>query len=93
MVPERVPEQIQVISSFSLDRLSMNLIGIRALSCQTIFVLGKIERSHRFTRAHYDPTIMLSVGVGARGRRHRYTYGTSRIRPTVAKDTRVVSRK
>lgn len=50
------------------------------------------KRSHRLICVHYDPSFMLSVGVGARGRRHRYTYGTSRIQLTVAKDTKVVSR-
>ena len=48
--------------------------------------------SHQYVRVHGDPSFMLRVGVGARGRRYRYTYGTSRIRPTVAKVTKVESR-
>ena len=41
---------------------------------------------------HDDPSFMLRVCVGARGRRYRYTYGTTRIRPTVARVTRAGSR-
>lgn len=49
--------------------------------------------SHQYVRVHGDPSFMLRVGVGARGRRYQYTYGTSRIRPTVAKVTKVESRE
>jgi len=70
------------------------LFFIRIWNCGKFIVVQiKTDKcSHRFVRVHYDPSFMLSVGVGARGRRHRYTYGTSRIQPTVAKDTKVASR-
>lgn len=87
----RVSSNRRVILVINSDKFNIFLLEFEIVKNSRVQIKSD-KCSHRLICVHYDPSFMLSVGVGARGRRHRYTYGTSRIQPTVAKDTKVVSR-